>query len=458
MGTSPPPGDTAMMNGSFNAQTTVCAMVFALVTGAASLAYAQDATQGSTQATQGTTQATQGSTQATQGTTQGTGQAGGQGSAANATPDQMFEIYGFAMTDMIYDVEQNDPLWFDVVRPTKLPAFHDEFGKDGHTWAGVRQSRLGVKATLPTSLGDLKTTFEFDLFGTGVDAGQTTMRIRDVYGQLGHFSAGQFDSAFMDGSTFPNTIEYWGPNGMVYFKNVQFRWTPYEGDNEVAIALERPGASGDAGVFASRIELQDIFARFPLPDLTGHYRATRGWGHVQIAGVLRDIVWDDTLADQFDLSGRATGWGINLTSNVKFGEDTLHLGAVYGKGIENYMNDAPIDIGAEPDLFNRRTPIRGKALPVLGLMAFYDHTWNDNWTSSTGYSSVDIDTSAGQLPADFQFGQYSVTNLLYKPVTDVMLGGEFQWGRRKNNSDGWITNDYRVQFSFKYNFSYKLGG
>jgi hypothetical protein len=40
----------------------------------------------------------------------------------------------------------------------------------------------------------------------------------------------------------------------------------------------------------------------------------------------------------------------------------------------------------------------------------------------------------------------------------VLAGGEFQWGRRKNNTDGFISNDYRVQFSFKYNFSYKLGG
>ena len=39
-----------------------------------------------------------------------------------------------------------------------------------------------------------------------------------------------------------------------------------------------------------------------------------------------------------------------------------------------------------------------------------------------------------------------------------MTGGEFQWGRRENFSDGWSVNDYRLQFSFKYNFSYKLGG
>jgi hypothetical protein len=39
-----------------------------------------------------------------------------------------------------------------------------------------------------------------------------------------------------------------------------------------------------------------------------------------------------------------------------------------------------------------------------------------------------------------------------------MMGGEFIWGRRDNFTDRWTYNDYRVQFSFRYNFSYKLGG
>jgi hypothetical protein len=307
-------------------------------------------------------------------------------------------------------------------------------------------------------LGDLKTIFEFEMFGVGVDAGQTTIRLRHAWGELGHFGAGQTDSPFMDGSTFPNSIEYWGPNGMVFFRNVQVRYTPLLGDNEVVVAIERPGASADEGVFAQRVELQNVQGRFPVPDVSGHYRATRGWGHVQVAGIVRYIRWDDLLQDQFDLSGHETGWGINLTSNVKFGADTLHLGLVYGEGVENYMNDAPIDVGTAPDLANRRTPVRGEALPLLGLMAFYDKTWNEKWTSSAGYSRLDIDTSSGQLPSDFKTGQYALGNLLYLPVSNVMVGGEFQWGRRDNNTDGFSSHDYRVQFSFKYNFKYTLGG
>src|SRR5438046_2980978 len=179
-----------------------------------------------------------------------------------------FEVYGFAMLDMGYDTGQTDPAWFDVERPTKLPALRDEFGHNGNFYAGVRQSRFGVKSKVPTSLGDLKTVFEFELFGVGVDAGQTTFRLRHAYGEVGQFLAGQTWSPFMDPDVFPNSIEYWGPNGMVFFRNVQLRWQPVHNENhQVMFALERPGASADLGAVADRDILQGPKFRFPAPDL-----------------------------------------------------------------------------------------------------------------------------------------------------------------------------------------------
>src|SRR5689334_8879182 len=91
--------------------------------------------------------------------------------------ESTFSIYGFAMLDAGYQLKQNDPNWFDVIRPTKLPSFPNQFAPNGKTYYGVRQSRLGVKSTTPTKYGELKTQFEFELFGTGVDAGQTTFRL-----------------------------------------------------------------------------------------------------------------------------------------------------------------------------------------------------------------------------------------------------------------------------------------
>jgi hypothetical protein len=364
------------------------------------------------------------------------------------------DFYGFAMLDSGHDFGVNDPAWFDVVRPTKLNSFPHQFGANGNTYFSVRQTRFGVKSATPTPLGNLKTIFEFELFGTGVDAGQTTFRLRHAYGQLGKFGGGQTWSAFMDIDVFPNTVEYWGPNGMVFFRNVQVRWEPVQGKSNLVFALERPGASADGGTYSGRVELQNVVPQFKWPDLSGHGRFARNWGYVQIGAIVRKIAWVDQNSDRFNLSGTAVGWGVNVSSNLNVTEkDVAKLSFVYGDGVENYMNDAPVDVGVENTFSNPTRPIKGVALPVLGAVAFLDHSWNDKYTSSIGYSLVNINNSSGQNPSDYHQGHYAVANLLYHPLKRVTLGPEFQFGRRVNARDGYNTNDYRLQFSMKYDWS-----
>lgn len=165
--------------------------------------------------------------------------------AQDDSAKKSMEIYGFIMTDIGYNFNQIQSDWYDVVRPTKLPSFENEYGPDGNYYASVRQTRLGFKNYFDTGLGELKTQFEFELFGTGVDAGQTTFRLRHAYAELGKFGAGQTWSPFMDIGVFPNSLEYWGPTGMVFFRNIQIRYMPIQGDTRLTIALERPGASAD---------------------------------------------------------------------------------------------------------------------------------------------------------------------------------------------------------------------
>ena len=229
--------------------------------------------------------------------------------------------------------------------------------------------------------------------------------------------------------------------------------------SNLMFALERPGASGDGGVYADRIELQNINARFPMPDFTAAYKSTHGWGYARVAGQLRKIKWDDMLADQFELSGSATGWGVNLSTNLKAGsKDVIRAAFVVGEGIQNSMNDSPVDIGIENNLQNPVTPVVGKPLPMTALSLFVDHSWNAKFSSSVGYSRQDMDNTDGQAPTAFKAGQYALGNLLYMPVPNAMVGGELQWGRRTNLSDGFSSDGLKLQFSFRYNFSHKLGG
>jgi hypothetical protein len=375
--------------------------------------------------------------------------------AQDSTKVRSLEIYGFAMTDFGYNFDQINPAWFDALRVTKLPVSKNEFGTNGNSYFSIRQTRFGVKGYTHTPVGELTAVFDFDLFGVGVDEGQTTMRVRNAYGELGRVLVGQANTPFMDGDVFPNTLEYWGPTGMVFFRNIQVRYAALQGANEVYIALERPGASADAGPYQGRIELDSVSSHFPLPDLSAHYKKTGDWGHVQLAGMLRYIGWKDlNTSGIHDISGNVIGWGLHLSTVINLTKKDVFRGSfVYGEGVENYMNDAPVDVGVVVNPGNTRTPIKGKALPVTGIVAFLDHNWSPTLSTAIGWSSCHISNTNLAKGTAYENGQYAIVNLLTTPFKNFLAGVELEYGSRANFDGSYKANDVKLQFSFKYNFS-----
>jgi hypothetical protein len=385
-------------------------------------------------------------------------------SALAADEEKAFEIYGAAQLDYTQDFGRVNPDWEDALRPSRIGIDDDQFGDDGQASFSVKQTRLGVKAKLPTAKGPINTKFEFDLFGVGDDAGQTTFRLRHAYGEFGQFLAGQTHSLFMDIDIFPNTIEYWGPPGMVFLRNPQIRWTPIAGENTFAIAIENPSNDIDSGQFREVSDFPGAQGDQEWPDLTAHYRMTRAWGHVQLAGILRwvgtEVVGDTdpgpgvnqgVVYDDDD-----TGWGVNLTTVINvFERDAIRAGYVFGEGIASYMNDGGMDAGPDQGLLPGGGLPGGtqlEAVELTGLSLYYDRWWNDQWSSSAGYSYTEVDNTAGQLDDTFEKGQYASANLLYYPVQNVMVGAELIWGELEVK-DGRDNDDTRLQVSFRYNFA-----
>ncbi|HMS64834.1 MAG TPA: DcaP family trimeric outer membrane transporter [Ignavibacteria bacterium] len=378
--------------------------------------------------------------------------------SVQAQKENTFEIYGFAMAEAGYNFKTINPQWYDALRVTKLPASKNEFLPDGKIFYSVRQSRLGVKSTTPTSIGVLKTQFEFDMFGVGDDAGQTTIRLRQAWGSIGKLLAGQTNSTFMDIDVFPNSLEYLGPTGMVFYRNIQIRYTPFmtKQDN-LAFALEQPGASADGGVVNEfTTVLSTVKSVFNVPDLTGHYRYTGNWGYVQLGGIVGSIKWRDVSdSATLQLNGSAVRWGGAISTNINIGKKAVFRGQyVYGEGMENYMNDAPVDVAVtrnyEGNTVNQ--PIRGKALPIWGATAFVDVNWSKLFSSTFGYSVTTIKNTDLQSQDAYKQGQYGLVNLLYYPVSNVMTGVEYNFGRRDNYGSFHSTIS-EVRFAFKYNFS-----
>ena len=360
------------------------------------------------------------------------------------------EIYGFAMMDAIYDVNSSDPQWQGSLRTSKIPVIcpgDAGCAEDGNTTLSVRQSRLGAKGFLPTPLGELKTIFEFELYGVGDDAGETTFRLRHAWGELGAFGAGQTWSLFMNPDVFPNSIEYWGPPGMVFFRNVQARWTPIQNETmKLAFAIEHPGSGVDAG----KVGLIDpniaagIRSWNQYPDVTAQYRFMGDWGHFQGSAILRSL----GVQAPGGFEQKELGWGLNLSGALNlFEKDQLLVQVAYGDGIAGYMNDGGTDLA--PD--QAPPGADAEAVSSIAWLIYYNRTWNEKFTSSFGFSEHRQDTLPGQTSDAYANGQYATVNLLYQPIPDFFAGPEYIWGRRenRNGADG---IDNRIQFSAKYKF------
>jgi hypothetical protein len=359
------------------------------------------------------------------------------------------EIFGHVMLDAIYDFKRVDPDWNSVLRPSKIPVNcpgDAGCGKHGETNFSIRQSKLGFRAFVPTSMGEVKTLFTMDLYDSG--GGNTHARVLEVWGELGAFGAGQYYTNFMDVDTFPNTIEYWGPSGMVFVRNPQLRFTPINRDGLiVAVSLEAPGTAVDTGKISDIDPAlgAGVTSRTQYPDLIGSVRLDRDWGHVQVAAMVRQLAFDTPTNPDAEPSGSKSGYGVNLSGVFNtFGKDRVTGALVFGNGIASYMNDGGVDLAPNASL-------QAEAVETVGWFAYYDHYWNDKWSTSAGVSQHRQSNTGGQLPDAFKQGSYASVNLLHYPVKNVLVGTELIVGERENN-DGATGDDSRIQFSAKYSF------
>ncbi|NEM99062.1 DcaP family trimeric outer membrane transporter [Pontibacter burrus] len=371
--------------------------------------------------------------------------------------EKRLEVYGYLKADAGYDFKQSDPNWFDILRVSRLPQFEDQYAPDGKIYFSVRQTRLGFNSWIQTPIGRLKGNFEFDLFGVGPDVGQTTFRFRQAYVELGRFTFGQLESLFSDVQVTPNTLDFGAPPSRPYLRPIQVRYRQVREQDSWGIALEQPGAISDEGIYANRIELQNVRPAFKAPDLSAEYRRMLSNGYIELAGILKWIRWENTVSSPIDLSGEEIGWGFNLSSTQQVTSKTLFKGQlIYGKGIESHLTDGGPDIGIANNLQDPIRPVLGVALPVTGGHLFVEHAWDSKWTSVMGYSRIHIYNSDAQAPTAFKNGHYAAFNLLFHPIPQFLTGGELLWGKRDNFRNGFDSSTVRLQFSVKYSFSHSV--
>ena len=203
------------------------------------------------------------------------------------------------MLDIGHNFKQINPDWSDTLRVTKLPSFENEFGEDNSTFAGVRQSRLGVRSSTPTDARRPE-----DHLRVRAVRHRRRRRADDVppaprLGRARRVRRRPDWSPFMDPDVFPNSLEYWGPTGHAVLPQ---RAGPLDADQQrqqqpawSRSSARAPAATRASTPTASSCRTSSRASRCPTSRPPTSTR--RNWGYVRAAGMLREIKWDDMLDD-----------------------------------------------------------------------------------------------------------------------------------------------------------------
>jgi hypothetical protein len=381
-----------------------------------------------------------------------------------------YKWYGFVRLDAIYDFRPIRSTDDFVTSSIPVPQ-----GRGQNFVMTPRYTRFGFDTETPIESLDwtIKTRIEMDFFNGNTSGafGSFPLRLRFAWADFGPFLIGQAASLFMDYDVFPNVLDYEGPGGMVLVRQpIAAIRIPIGEKIKLALGVEQPysdiqwfengafvvnpgtGIIGTPGVGRN---VQDV------PDFTSNIRYVGDYGHVQVAGVLRKLTFQPaTGTSAFD----ELGYGINVTGTFhpwalllctpRSGDESTPLSRTRllwqfaaGRGINRYIQDVNgLGLDATFD------PINGfRALPSYGWFVAYEQWWAQRWASNFTFGQ-DYVSLTNTLPGDtYHRANYVSANIIWLPLPRMGVGLEYLYGFRQNK-DGQLGFDHRIQTGFQYRF------
>jgi hypothetical protein len=324
----------------------------------------------------------------------------------------------------------------------------------------ARYSRIALETWTPTSLFEwtVHTFVEGDFFngpGQAAGGGGNPFRLRHAFIDFGYFRVGQQNTVFMDATTWPSVVDFQGPAGWVNQRRPGIRVTlPLTDKLFWAIGVEQPFSDITTPGVGSNVQ--------EVPDFATHLRYETDLGHVQVAGLMRDIGYrspEGQLTERFGygLSVGATihPWAILLGTNPvrKDNPTALERCRLIGQytsgwGIGRYFLDT-VGLGLDGQV----DPLNGtfNLVYATGYIVSYEQWYTEKWLSNFAYSETHVGSNGGQPGTTYVGAKYLSASLWYNPVRNLSLGVEYLWGERENvNQLKGITN--RVDALVQYNF------
>lgn len=286
----------------------------------------------------------------------------------------------------------------------------------------ARGSQIRVDVRAPDVPGNFRFYYQNDFFGSGSGM---PYRLQHLYGQFYNVTAGFTYSCFEDPDAWPDTVDYEGPNSVIFARRALVRYMiPISDEFQANVGVEAPSSEVDTGSTTNKISGDSS-----APDITANLRwENQKYGHIQLAGVARDIGARGTATG----SQSVFGYGVNLSDSISvFKRDSFQTQLTYGEGIFRYIND---------DFINNDAAITPngnlKPLSVWAVMAGYTHGWTDYLRSTATFGYVDIDNESSQGPTAYRKTYYGSLNVVWQIRKRLSIGFEGLYGKKEEQGGG----------------------
>jgi hypothetical protein len=312
-------------------------------------------------------------------------------------------------------------------------------GEQFHMNANATQLKLDVRA--PELPGDLRFYYQNDFFGSGSDTGDMKYRVQHIYGQIYGFKAGFTYGVWEDPDSWPDTVDYEGPNAVIFARRAVAQYTVAWNDNwNTTFGVEEP----DIFVDLASGPNPGIMQLTPMPDLGFNTRFEKeNFGHMQFSTIFRDIGARDGLG----VDHHVFGWGVNLSAGLDLGKnDTLQLLGVIGEGVGGMGNDTSF-LNSDA-AFESNGDL--KALPYWSAIGGFTHHWSDQFRSTITYGYVNLENTGGQAPTFYHTSQYASANLIWQARKRLSVGLEGLYGIKTAQDGQDSGNHWRIQLGLVY--------
>jgi hypothetical protein len=312
-------------------------------------------------------------------------------------------------------------------------------GQQFHMNANATQLRLDVRA--PELGGDFRFYYQNDFFGSGSDTGDMKYRVQHIYGQFYGFKAGFTYGVWEDPDSWPDTVDYEGPNAVIFSRRPVAQYTFAWNDNwNTTFGVEKPDIFVDTDSGPNPGGSQNT----RTPDFGFNTRYEKaGFGHLQFSTLFRDIGAKDS-ADQ---THHVFGWGVNLSAGIDLTKkDSLQLLGVYGEGVGGQGNDAGF-LNSDAAFTSGGSL---EALPYWSAMIGYTHRWSEQFRSTLTYGYVNLDNNSGQADTFYHTSQYASANLVWQLRKRLSIGLEGLWGTKEAQNGETSGDVWRIQLGMVY--------